>query len=337
MSTAEMTSAETADPARIASALLGGRPVVAVRCRKSGNNQVFRIETDSGPFALKLYGGDRDDASSRLEAETAALRFLSETGCAGAVPRLHAVAPNARAALHEWIDGERSPAIGPDAIQQVAAFVRHLHDGRNQAPAQALREAKEACLSMAALTHQVQRRLDRLRQIDHRGLASFLDDAFTPLWRAVVATTPSGALLPRDRQSLSPSDFGFHNALRRTDGQIVFLDFEYFGWDDPAKMVSDFLWHPGMALDAPAGAAFRTMVTAIYGCDADFVPRLAARLPYYGLRWCLIVLNEFLPEAWQRRQLAGETSPWHGVAERQLAKAYALHERVRHMIEGVGP
>ena len=157
---------------------------------------------------------------------------------------------------------------------------------------------------------------------------------------AEKVTTPPESVQPVELASglrrLIPADFGFHNAVRQAD-RTRYIDFEYFGWDDPAKLVSDFLWHPGMALDAPAGAAFRTMVTAIYGCDADFVPRLAARLPYYGLRWCLIVLNEFLPEAWQRRQLAGETSPWHGVAERQLAKAYALHERVRHMIEGVGP
>ena len=36
-------------------------------------------------------------------------------------------------------------------------------------------------------------------------------------------------------RTLSPSDFGFHNALRTPAGTMVFLDFEYFGWDDPAK------------------------------------------------------------------------------------------------------
>ena len=42
-------------------------------------------------------------------------------------------------------------------------------------------------------------------------------------------------------RTLSPSDFGFHNALKRSDGRIVFLDFEYFGWDDPAKMTAEEL------------------------------------------------------------------------------------------------
>lgn len=328
--------AEATDPARIASTLLGGRPVVAVRCRQSGNNQVFRIETDTGPLALKLYGGGDVDAASRLMAETAALRFLSKTACAGAVPRLRAAEPDLKAALHEWIDGEPLSEIGLDDLQQAAVFIQQIHDSRHQPSARALGDAKETCLSMAVLVSQIQRRFDRLRQIDHQGLASFLGDAFAPVWRAVADAVPAWPHLPRDRQTLSPSDFGFHNALRRTDGRIVFLDFEYFGWDDPAKLVSDFLWHPGMALGTPARAAFHTMAMAIYGGDADFASRLVAGLPYYGLRWCLIVLNEFLPEAWQRRQSAGETSTWNCVAERQLAKANILLERSRHMIEGSG-
>ena len=50
---------------------------------------------------------------------------------------------------------------------------------------------------------------------------------------------------PQRLRVLSPSDFGFHNALRRPDGTIVFVDFEYFGWDDPAKMMADAMLHPG--------------------------------------------------------------------------------------------
>ena len=39
---------------------------------------------------------------------------------------------------------------------------------------------------------------------------------------------------------LSPSDFGFHNVIVEKDKILRFIDFEYAGWDDPAKMVSDF-------------------------------------------------------------------------------------------------
>ena len=52
-----------------------------------------------------------------------------------------------------------------------------------------------------------------------------------------------------------------------------------------------------------------------------FAERLSAYLPLFGLRWVLILLNEFTPERWQRRVLAGETGSWSDVKARQLAHA----------------
>ena len=60
------------------------------------------------------------------------------------------------------------------------------------------------------------------------------------------------------RRSLSPSDFGFHNALLEADGRLTFVDFEYFGWDDPVKIVADVMLHPGMGLSADHGRRFAT-------------------------------------------------------------------------------
>jgi hypothetical protein len=42
---------------------------------------------------------------------------------------------------------------------------------------------------------------------------------------------------------VSPSDFGFHNVIisRRTN---YFIDFEFSGWDDPAKLYCDFILQP---------------------------------------------------------------------------------------------
>ena len=62
--------------------------------------------------------------------------------------------------------------------------------------------------------------------------------------------------LPIAQRTLSPSDFGFHNALKRPDGRLAFLDLEYFGWDDPAKTIADFLLHPGMELSLPLRTHF---------------------------------------------------------------------------------
>jgi len=135
--------------------------------------------------------------------------------------------------------------------------------------------------------------------------------------------------LPRERQTLSPSDIGFHNALRGADGTLAFVDFEYFGWDDPAKLVSDVLWHPGHTLAPHEALEFRARAADIYSADPDFEVRLATLFPFFGLRWALIVLNEFLSSDRERREFAGKSGDRLEIEERQLAKARDLVERVR--------
>ena len=127
--------------------------------------------------------------------------------------------------------------------------------------------------------------------------------------------------LPQEWRSLVPSDFGFHNSLRRRDGSLAFLDFEYFGWDDPVKLTADIMLHPGRTLSAPQRARFRQAAVRLYGGDPSFARRLHAYLPMFGLRWVLILLNEFIPERWQRRVLAGDTGSWDEAKSRQLARA----------------
>jgi hypothetical protein len=130
--------------------------------------------------------------------------------------------------------------------------------------------------------------------------------------------------LPKEKRSLVPSDFGFHNALRRSDGTLAFVDFEYFGWDDPVKLTADTLLHPGLPMPAAQRDRFRSAALEIYSEDATFAPRLKALYPLFGLRWGLILLNEFRPERWRLRSAAGETEPWGEVKARQLTRAREL-------------
>jgi len=107
---------------------------------------------------------------------------------------------------------------------------------------------------------------------------------------------------------------------------LVFLDFEYFGWDDPVKLTADTILHPGMALTADQGTALKAGLVDLYDSASDFSARLERHFPLYVLRWCAIMLNEFLPAGWARRQQAGALD--HGAAKiRQLAKVRDFLER----------
>jgi hypothetical protein len=101
---------------------------------------------------------------------------------------------------------------------------------------------------------------------------------------------------------------------------LAFLDFEYFGWDDPVKLTADILLDPGRPLKPPQRMRFRRAATRLYGGD----PAIASRI---------ILLNEFIPERCQRRVLAGETGTWRDVKPRQLGQARAFLATLAEMLE----
>ena len=308
-------------------ARLAGSPVALERVHGGGNNRIYRARAGAATYALKRYPDDPVDARERWSREWSALRFLWERG-ERRTPRPHALDEAAGVALYEWIEGERPGAERSADLDALVAFARALHDARTHAAAAALPLAKEAVLSHAELFRQLSARLVRLERpaAGHPGLAALVADL-----RRFVASVeaPAGDRdLDPERRTLSPSDFGLHNALRTASG-LRFLDFEYFGWDDPVKLVADLLWHPGMALNAAERAKIFTSLADSYSVDSGFRARFERAAPLFGARWATIVLGEFLPEVMARRIAAGAVTDPVAAGERQLEKAAALLARAR--------
>nr|WP_068430237.1 phosphotransferase [Magnetospirillum sp. XM-1]CUW37995.1 conserved protein of unknown function \ len=331
MTPSSLPAEDTAALAALVARLTGLAVSALVRGGQGGNNRLYRAETPDGPLAVKCYFRHPGDTRDRLAAEFAALRYLGEHGVSN-VPRALVADPQAGVAVYSWIDGGPPLTRQPGDMALLAGFVAILRNLSSRPDARALPLASEACLSAAELTAQVERRLVRLNSAagaaDSR-VASFLDQQLGPAVASAVSAARGeydrlgwdfDADLAAERRSLSPSDFGTHNALRRADGSLVFLDFEYFGWDDPVKLAADTILHPAMVLDGAERSEIRAAFIALYGADEGFADRLQALLPLYALRWALIVLNPFLPERWARLSFATGAER-DKVLRAQLAKA----------------
>jgi hypothetical protein len=323
---------------------LVGRPVDAITPLRGGRNaRVFRIAAGREVFALKLFPPPAD-GRDRLATEVEALRLMQGCGIAD-VARVLATEPARHGALLTWLDGVPVATPSDADIDAAAEFLAALQAmGATAAGRAFLRPAAEACLSGREVERQIRARLAAL--VAHAGtepaLAGFLHGTFAPAFAVLLVRAERGfaaagldfaALLPQEKQSLVPADFGFHNCLRGADGRLRFLDFEYFGWDDPVKLTADLLHHPGTPLAAPQAERLRAAALGIYGSDPAFAPRLAALYPLFGLRWALILLNEFLPARWRGRVEAGETEAWPQAKARQLARAYDLLARLAPLAE----
>ncbi|MBT3535502.1 MAG: phosphotransferase [Rhodospirillaceae bacterium] len=328
-----------------ATALLGDPVRRVSQQRGGGNNRLYRIEgADGRHYALKTYLHGSGDDRDRLGAEFGGLAFLRAQGLDSQVPRAVARDPSRHCALFGWVDGDAVDHPTPRDLFQALCFVLDLYRLAQRPEAAALPLASEACLSGAEVARQIDRRLDRLLAICDQRLRAFLIDVFAPahekycdlaMARYEDMQLDFAQSIDHAALTLSPSDFGFHNAIRRTDGRLVFIDFEYFGWDDPVKLVADFLLHPGMSLDVELRRRFRRGAVAVFGGDHGFEARLRALFPLYALRWCLIVLNEFLPERWQRRDYAGAHQDREYALSTQLAKAKAMLRQLEDANEEV--
>jgi hypothetical protein len=326
------------DVVDIGSGLVGWRVRSATPVRRGGNNRIFLLTAGDSRAALKFYPQQAEDPRDRLAQEFAALSFLRRHGIED-VPRPYACDPPARCAAYEWIDGIPPDRVGAGDVDALVDFFIGLQRLRDREGAEALPAASAACFSPAMVAEQVGRRLGRLREVMAPGtdVADFVATSLTPAAQGATdrlraACAAAGLAfagpLPRRLQALSPSDFGFHNALRRPDGRLAFVDFEYFGWDDPAKAVADVMLHPGMGLPQDLAQRYRSRVEQELGSsDPGLSLRLDLLFPSMVLLWCLILLNEFLPERWTRRAIAGERDDRKAAEAIQLQKARDLLTR----------
>jgi len=317
---------------------LAGGPLRSIEpTRQGGNNRLFRVETVAGQaYALKSYPRLPSDPRDRLSTEFRALQFMRCHGI-GRVPKPIAKDHDAGYALYEWIVGEPARP-GAGAIDDAVTFIRELHGVERAARAAAIGSASEACFSAQSVVDQVQVRLAALQAQAsvHPQLGTFLDAEFAPRAERVIAHARKNyskaglefeTPVAHQLRCLSPSDFGFHNALAQADGHIAFLDFEYFGWDDPVKLVSDFVLHPGMDLTVELQKRFLDSISDVFRTDQTFTSRLESSLPLYALRWTMILLNEFIPERWARRVVAGRGGVRAAILQAQLGKARNMLQR----------
>jgi thiamine kinase-like enzyme len=116
--------------------------------------------------------------------------------------------------------------------------------------------------------------------------------------------------------------------LRGADGKLYFLDFEYFGWDDPVTSIANFVMHPGMQLSEIQRTSYQQALLGHFRRNVE-ADRLPVLMPLYALRWCAIILGELLPERWQHRMQSNpEMGSWDQVRREQINKARTLISRI---------
>jgi hypothetical protein len=252
------------------------------------------------------------------------------------VPIVLGSKPDKGLALYSWLDGEPfSP--GSTELEAVLPFVNLVRDLlrlSRDLSIDAAPFAAEACVSLKALREQIENRINRLIMVPDcdevaENMREFINNIVRPLFQTRLTEAEAGyARLGRssineltdEELILSPSDFGFHNAIRLRNGDVAFLDFEYFGWDDPVKLMADFVMHPGMDLNEAQRNLFLSEISLLFA-KTDALERYHLLKPLFAVKWATIILNEFLPVNATSRHFAVGLKKTVDLRSKQLEKA----------------
>ena len=274
-----------------------------------GNSRVFQLRGSSGTdYVAKLYPPAEPDRADRLEVEFTTLRLLQPyLDClARPLSRL----PLQRLALYSRLPGVRPVRgqCGPAAILALVDCLVGIQSLRDESQSSHLPAASEACFSLTQHRLILRRRLEGLwQELPAQGqlpqqVRKLLEQRFVP-WLESLAG--QDFLVRPEERVLSPSDFGFHNALVDETGRFYFVDFEYFGWDDPAKMIADFHLHPQTAALGADSTDFQNQLLNRLPQPEGFQHRLQQVYTICAAKWVLIFLNVFR-ERWRQQQAPSE-------------------------------
>lgn len=309
-----------------------GTPKSLVPLTGGRNNRVFRVDFKGGePAVLKSYYYDSRDPRDRLRAEWSFLNYVTARGVRN-VPRPLAIDAARHSALYSFVIGERPKNVDGDLIRQAAEFAVAINRAPNEADS--LDPASEACFSLASHLETVDRRVARLRELDPdiphvEAARTFVEGRLKAMWDRVKsgvirqAAERDISLAKPVRAIVSPSDFGFHNSLVDPHGNVSFLDFEYAGRDDPAKLICDFFCQPELRAPIRHYAEFTSHLAGPLALQDEDLWRARLLLDAYRVKWVCIMLNEFSPLGARRRAFASsDESGAHAAQQIRSAESY---------------
>lgn len=295
-----------------------------------GNNQVFLLKLGDITRVLKCYFHSGHDPRNRGQVEFLFSRLLWDSGeRAIAEPLLMGIKGNW--SLFEALEGTAIQVVNESHLIQAAKFIGRIKDVTHTA----ILPASEACEVNTDYVDILETRIKRLRSIDvNNELSSeVLEFVENKLLRKFQQIKEPIDIVESSFGIMSPSDFGFHNAILSFHGDIKFIDFEYAGVDDPCKLVCDFFSQPRVKVDLKFLPTFLDIAFTAAQAN-ELLSRMPYVFPLVRLKWCCILLNEFLPDASSRRAFAMGQSVEFSYLKNQFEKSKTMYESIDEVSKG---
>jgi hypothetical protein len=301
----------------------------------SGNNRIYKIKMkDGSDYAVKQYLRLKEDSRPRLEAEYSHLNALWKLEFQN-IPQ--PILKEGNWAVYSLIEGASVKSIGLAEIDEILSFILRLSDASSGLREFSILPGSDSRSCLGDYVDQIESRYNRLAEgANTSGLEKeindFLEQKILPHKEFIFSKFYDSieslgwdlrSPFQEEQQMFSPSDLGFHNILASATekGRLFFLDFEYSGWDDPAKLLADFFHHVGQNVTWEHKWYLLERFAAHRKQDPNFLRRWETVIDMIGLEWVLIVLNVIDPKEMKRKRFANTNLDPTDLIKTRLSKA----------------
>lgn len=296
---------------------LGADVTNATELNVGHSNRLFCVETSTDQKLLaKFYCPDSKDG---LKREFSAFQFLNSRGFAS-IPKAYFSNEKFQYGIYSFEKGA-TKSINDFTEKDLDAMIDFIVKLQSISPDQVKTDfapAYGACFSIRDYTNMVYLFLNRFLNADatcrkyltsvsdlkESDIKDFVDQA---VQKATSSVTEAELNQPiaASKKRLNPFDFGAHNILFRANGSLCFIDFEDFGWDDPIRIVADFISHDqSRALPKELKDYFKKQYQQRANLDETDSTRLDIAIKIGEIEWLTYHLAAFTPETMNRRRFA---------------------------------
>jgi hypothetical protein len=309
---------------------LGVKEESLIQLKGGINNRVYRCGEGVESYVIKGYEPAECGKRDRMKSEVDFLGYAAIVA-PHFVPRLHFCDWDRRCVVLEHLNGNNyTDGSAPTATDLEAAvtFFRLLNSENKLAREWIEMDAAEGFLSLREHLANIRDRINAMC-VDHlpktyqdtaRDLLFRIKEASEAIENNTEVLITSGLVsdaINVSERSVSPSDFGFHNAIRTSTG-VKFFDFEFAGWDDPAKAAADFLLQPRV----PVRLTTSPLYMPVAEPDPSMTKHRAEALGLIlRLKWTAIILAILQPKRMNKLLENTNSSDVEQLTEERLTRA----------------
>jgi len=264
------------------------------------NSSVFKFKSNNKRLILKIY---KDNQNSRIKRESLFYKFLNRKKMDQVVTPIIFNLKN-NFAVYPYISGTKIKNISNYHINEISNFLNLINKSKF---------SKNLPLAIDGIKNReyhlklCEKKVNQLKKIKinsstKKNFLSFLINKIVPKfeeikknYKAIKKYNLPKMKLTKKEMIVSPSDFGFHNIIKKNK-KLFFIDFEYAGLDDPIKLICDFYCQPDQNLNEYHKKKFINKLFVKNYTKKVLANYTKIFLPFHKLKWCCIMLNEFKNE-----------------------------------------